>query len=127
MRDTADRHHRGVQEQAVEFGRPMMEQRVRGDKRMELLERHVASMQRQGVPTAPVPPTQGTEEIRSAVRETAEHIQGNGAEMLGQAASTTGGHQRQAHQTAELRAATSGYERLPEATSETPAKPLNYS
>ena len=45
MRDTADRHDRGMQEQAQEFGRQMMEQKVREDKRMEFVERHMANLQ----------------------------------------------------------------------------------
>ena len=76
-----------MQEQSAEFGRQMMEQRVREDKRMEFVERHIAGLQsqgQQGVPAAPVPPSQGTDDIRAAVRETAEQIHGKNAEMFGQ-------------------------------------------
>ena len=48
MRDSADRHDRGMREQSAEFGRQAMEQRVRGDKRMEFVERHIAGLQAQG-------------------------------------------------------------------------------
>ena len=54
---------------------------------MEFVERHIAGLQaqgQQGVPAAAVPPSQGTDDIRAAVRETAEQIHGKNAELFGQ-------------------------------------------
>ena len=45
LRDTADRHQRGMRAQAAELGRLMMEQRVSDNRHMGFLEKDMANMQ----------------------------------------------------------------------------------
>ena len=60
---------------------------------MEFVEKHIAGVQgQQRAPAAPVPPAQGADEIRTAVRETAEQIHGKNADMLGQSTQGIAGH-----------------------------------
>ena len=59
---------------------------------MEFLERHIAYMRAPDVPPAPAPPALGKDEIRSAARETAEHIHAKSAELVAQLSQGIAGH-----------------------------------
>ena len=85
LQESAAHHQQGLQRQAEEFGRQMVEERVRNDQRDQLVRQSVAELAKhKTIPQAPIPPTPGMADINNAVKETAQQIRGENAQMFGQ-------------------------------------------
>ena len=81
-----------MQEQAASFAQQMAQEQLRADSRMRTVQESMDALANQPrVPEARVPPTQGNEELRMHVDETAARILGQQSAQLGEFGRRMGG------------------------------------